>query len=323
MNTYRFIVKNEDDMRVDVFLARKRSGLSRSYIQKLIRQGKVTVNGAQVRPSQRVKQNDKIVMQVPEPVELKVEPENIFLDIFYEDEDVLVVNKPRGMVVHPAEGNYSGTLVNALLFHCRDLSGINGILRPGIVHRLDKDTSGLLMVAKNDKSHLCLAEQLKERRVKRFYLALVHGNVKKDAGIVEAPVGRDPKNRQKMAVTWCNSRPARTRYKVLERLSNYTLLKLKLDTGRTHQIRVHMKYIGHPIVGDPKYGLLCPHFNLNGQFLHAAVLGFFHPRTKAYLEFTAPLPDELSNLLKKLRSRFIVKSFSEEELAKETYHLHE
>jgi len=323
MNTYYLVVKNEDNMRIDVYLTQKRPELSRSFIQKLIREGMVTVNGALVRPSVRVKPGDKVVMQVPEPVELEVKPEKIPLEIYYEDKDLLVVNKPRGMVVHPAQGNYNGTLVNALLFHCRDLSGINGVLRPGIVHRLDKDTSGLLMVAKNDRAHLCLAEQLKERRVTRFYLALVHGKIKRDTGVVDAHIGRDTNNRQRMTVTRHNSRPARTSYQVLKRLGNYTLIKLKLDTGRTHQIRVHMKYIGHPVVGDTKYGPSRPHFNLNGQFLHAAVLGFFHPRTGVYLEFIAPLPKELSSVLKKLDPSFVDGAVLVEGLTKEADDFHE
>lgn len=284
-------------LRLDVFLAGENPDLSRSHIQKLLEEKNVTVNGIAVRASYRVKTGDAVVLRIPPPVELRVEPEPIPLDIYYEDADVLVVNKPRGMVVHPAEGNYSGTLVNAVLYHCRDLSGINGVLRPGIVHRLDKDTSGLLMVAKNDIAHLELARQLKDRKVVRQYLSLVHGRVKADRGVVDAPVGRDPADRQKMAVVFKNSKPAVTHYQIKARYYNYTYLELRLETGRTHQIRVHMKYLGHPVVGDPKYGPARPHFDLNGQFLHAAVLGFAHPRTGEKFQFEAPLPDVLKEIL--------------------------
>ena len=214
---------------------------------------------------------------------------------------MIVVNKPRGMVVHPAEGNTAGTLVNALMYHCTDLSGINGVLRPGIVHRLDKDTSGLIMVAKNDNAHNSLAEQLKERTVTRRYIALVHKNLKVDSGSINAPIGRDPKDRQRMAVTQKNSKHAVTHYRVLERFGDYTLIECRLETGRTHQIRVHMTYIGHPLVGDPKYGPNNPHFNLDGQFLHAKILGFLHPTIGEYMEFSAPLPNVFEDVLSKLK----------------------
>lgn len=286
--------------RLDVFLAGEIEELTRSYIQKLITEGMAAVNGEAARASYRVRAGDLVILQVPEPEGLEVKAEPIPLDIYYEDADVIVVNKPRGMVVHPAEGNYSGTLVNALLYHCRDLSGINGVMRPGIVHRLDKDTSGLIMVAKNDAAHLSLAQQLKDRLVTRRYLALVHGRVKEQAGVVDAPVGRDPRDRKKMAVVEKNAKHAVTNYHVLRRFNDYTYLELKLETGRTHQIRVHMAYIGHPVVGDPKYGPARPHFGLDGQFLHAAVLGFKHPRTGEYLEFEAPLPEVLQKILEKL-----------------------
>lgn len=288
-------------LRLDVFLAGENPDLSRSHIQKLLDEKNVTVNGTSVRASYRIKPGDAVVLRVPPPVELRVEPESIPLDIYYEDADVLVVNKPRGMVVHPAEGNYSGTLVNAVLYHCRDLSGINGVLRPGIVHRLDKDTSGLLMVAKNDVAHLELARQLKDREVTRRYLALVHGNVRAGRGVVDAPIGRDPGDRQRMAVVFKNSKPAVTHYQVNARFENYTYLELRLETGRTHQIRVHMKYLGHPVVGDPKYGPGRPHFGLDGQFLHAAVLGFRHPGTGEVLQFEAPLPHVLQEILNSLK----------------------
>jgi 23S rRNA pseudouridine1911/1915/1917 synthase len=289
--------------RLDVFLAKENPELSRSHIQKLITGQQVTVNGDPVRSSYRVKPGDEVVLRVPPPRELEVVPENIPLDIYYEDADVVVVNKPRGMVVHPAEGNYSGTLVNALLFHCRDLSGVNGIMRPGIVHRLDKDTSGLIMVAKNDLAHLELARQLKERRVTRRYIALAHGNFAEDRGTVDAPIGRHPRDRQRMAVVNQGGRHAVTHYRVLERFGPYTLLELRLETGRTHQIRVHMAYLGHPLVGDLKYGPSRPHFDLQGQFLHAATLGFQHPRKGEYMEFTAPLPGELQDILARLKEK--------------------
>jgi 23S rRNA pseudouridine1911/1915/1917 synthase len=289
--------------RLDVFLAKENPELSRSHIQKLITGEQVTVNGDPVRSSYRVKPGDEVVLRVPPPRELEVVPENIPLDIYYEDADVVVVNKPRGMVVHPAEGNYSGTLVNALLFHCRDLSGVNGIMRPGIVHRLDKDTSGLIMVAKNDLAHLELARQLKERRVTRRYIALAHGNFAEDRGTVDAPIGRHPRDRQRMAVVSQGGRHAVTHYRVLERFGPYTLLELRLETGRTHQIRVHMAYLGHPLVGDLKYGPSRPHFDLQGQFLHAATLGFHHPREGEYMEFTAPLPGELQDILARLKEK--------------------
>ncbi|AGL02608.1 RluA family pseudouridine synthase [Desulfoscipio gibsoniae] len=286
-------------VRLDVFVAFKEEQLSRSFVQKLIGDGAVTVNQEAVRANYRLKEGDTVAVVVPPPVELKVCPEPIPLDIFYEDKDIIVVNKPRGMVVHPAEGNYSGTLVNALLHHCQDLSGINGVLRPGIVHRIDKDTSGLLMVAKNDLAHEHLAGQLKEHTVRRGYLALVHGVLTSDLGVVDAPIGRHPRERQKMAVTNRNGKAAVTHYRVLNRAGNYTLLQLRLETGRTHQIRVHMAYIGYPLVGDTKYGPNKSHL-LDGQFLHAYLLGFVHPRSGEYLEFTAPLPVELTAKLQRL-----------------------
>jgi len=292
---------SDDGRRLDVFLAGAAVELSRSFTRKLITDGMVMVNGEIVaRASCKVKAGDLVSLNIPPPDNLEVNPEPIPLDIYYEDGDVVVVNKPRGMVVHPAAGNYTGTLVNALLYHCRDLSGINGVMRPGIVHRLDKDTSGLIMAAKNDAAHTGLAGQLKDRLVKRRYLALAHGRIAEESGMVDAPIGRDPRNRQKMAVLDRNSKQAVTRYRVLDRFAAYTYLRLKLETGRTHQIRVHLAYIGHPVVGDPKYGPARPHFGLDGQFLHAAVLGFRHPRTGARLEFEAPLPDELKTILEKL-----------------------
>jgi 23S rRNA pseudouridine1911/1915/1917 synthase len=287
--------------RLDVFLAAETPELSRSHIQKLIAEGMAEVNGTPARSSYRLKPADSVVLRVPPPLEPVVEPEPIPLDIYFEDACVVVVNKPRGMVVHPAEGNRSGTMVNALLYHCRDLSGIGGFIRPGIVHRLDKDTSGLLMAAKNDFAHLELARQLSERKVERRYLALAHGIFKNDRGVVDAPIGRHPRDRQKMAVTPESGKPAVTHYNVLGRHGNFTYLELKLETGRTHQIRVHMSFLGHPLVGDVKYGPARNIFGLEGQFLHAAALGFTHPRSGERMSFEAPLPGELQVVLDGIR----------------------
>ncbi len=287
--------------RLDVFLAGEIPGLTRSYIQQLVDEGLVTVSQKPVKASYKVKPGEQIVVEVPEPAELVVAAEKIPLDIVYEDRDVIVVNKPQGMVVHPAAGNYSGTLVNALLGHCTDLSGINGVMRPGIVHRLDKDTSGVMMAAKNDAAHLSLAGQIKDRTVLRKYIALVHGVITEPAGVVDAPVGRDPRERKRMAVVTRHGKPAVTRYRVLQRLGGYTLVECKLETGRTHQIRVHMAYIGHPVAGDPVYGPRKSPFVLAGQALHAAVLGFQHPSSGEYLEFSAPLPEYMEKLLNDLQ----------------------
>lgn len=299
--THSFDVDGGDaGRRLDVFLAEEIDDLTRSHIQKLIAGGMASVNGETARPSYKVRAGDLVILEVPEPEGLEIKAEPIPLEVYYEDGDVIVVNKPRGMVVHPAAGNYTGTLVNALLHHCPDLSGINGVARPGIVHRLDKYTSGLIMVAKNDAAHLSLAGQLKERSVLRRYLALAHGRVKGQSGVVDAPIGRDPRDRQKMAVTFKNSKHAVTNYRVLRRFNDYTYLELKLETGRTHQIRVHLNYIGHPVAGDPKYGPTRPHFGLEGQFLHASVLGFRHPASGEFLEFEAPLPGVLESILQSL-----------------------
>lgn len=301
MISYTFEVANENaKCRLDVFLTNQCSDISRSYIQKLIEEGLVTVNHQPVKANHKLRTGEVVHIEIPPAEELEVKAENIPLDIYYEDSDLIVVNKPRGMVVHPAEGNVSGTLVNALLYHCRDLSGINGVMRPGIVHRLDKDTSGLIMVAKNDNAHHSLAQQLKDRTVTRRYQALVHRNIKEEQGTVNAPIGRDPRDRQKMAVTERNSKPAVTHYKVLERFDHYTLIECRLETGRTHQIRVHLSYIGHAVVGDPKYGPVKPHFNLDGQLLHARVLGFNHPVSGDYLEFSATLPKVFEDVLNEL-----------------------
>jgi len=284
--------------RLDIFLAENNPGLTRSYLQKLISEGMVKVNGVLSKPSYRLKLGDEVILNVPGPKALEVEPQPIPLDIYFEDGDVAVINKPRGMVVHPAQGNYTDTLVNALLYRCRDLSGINGVLRPGIVHRLDKDTSGLLMVAKNDTAHHELARQLKERQVTRRYLALVHGSFKEKSGTVDASIGRHPRDRQRMAVV-SSGRRSVTHYQVEREYDKFTLLAVCMETGRTHQIRAHMAYLGHPLVGDAKYAPRRNHYGLKGQFLHAAVLGFHHPRTKEYLEFKAPLPVELIDFLQR------------------------
>ncbi|WP_050802777.1 RluA family pseudouridine synthase [Paenibacillus sp. HGF5] len=276
--------------------------VSRSQVQLWIADGHVSVNDGPIKSNYKVSQGDRIVLKVPEPSAVEIIPEDIPLEIAFEDGDVIVVNKPRGMVVHPAPGHSSGTLVNALMFHCKDLSGINGELRPGIVHRIDKDTTGLIMAAKNDKAHASLAAQLKEHSVNRRYLALVHGNISHDQGTIDAPIGRDAQDRKLYTVTDRNSKHAVTHFTVVERFGDYSLLELKLETGRTHQIRVHMKYIGHPLVGDPVYGK-SKGIKLNGQALHAAVLGFVHPSTGEYMEFSAPMPSDMNELLTILRGR--------------------
>lgn len=276
--------------------------VSRSQIQLWIESGSIQVNDIQVKANYKTAEGDRVTLFVPEPEAVEITPENIPLDIYYEDGDVIVVNKKRGMVVHPAPGHASGTLVNALMFHCTDLSGINGELRPGIVHRIDKDTSGLIMAAKNDKAHASLAAQLKAHSVTRKYFALVHGNVSHDQGTVDAPIGRNPHDRKMYTVIERNSKHAVTHFHVVERFGDYTLLELKLETGRTHQIRVHMKFIGHPLVGDPLYGR-SKGIKMEGQALHAAVLGFEHPEDGRYLEFSAPIPADMEDVLQALRNR--------------------
>lgn len=294
----KYVVSGDEaGMRLDVFVSGTNFDLSRSYAQKLIGEGLIRVNGVEVKSNYRLRDGDEVAVTVPPPVKLEVLPEPIPLDVYYEDTDLIVVNKPRGMVVHPAEGNHAGTLVNALLYHCRDLSGINGVLRPGIVHRIDKETSGLLMVAKNDMIHEGLAGQLKEHTVTRGYVALAHGILTHNRGVIDAPIGRDPSDRQRMAVNYRNGKEAVTHYRVLDRKNNFTLLELRLETGRTHQIRVHMSYTGNPLAGDTRYGPARPHLGLTGQFLHAYLLGFIHPRTEEYLEFKAPLPEALKIIL--------------------------
>jgi len=293
--------KEDEGKRIDVFLAAELD-YTRSYIKKLIVDGLVFVNGKTVKPSYKVKENDEVVVNIPEAEKIDVLPENIPLDILYEDDDIIVINKPQGMVVHPAPGNYSGTLVNALLYHCKNLSGINGILRPGIVHRLDKDTSGVMVVAKNDKAHISLSNQIKERSVFKKYVAIVEGVIKDEEGKIEAPIGRHPVDRKKMAVIE-DGRYALTLYKVLERFKENTLVEAVIKTGRTHQIRVHMAYIGHPIVGDHVYGFKRQKFKLEGQALHSSVLGFMHPTKGVYMEFEAPLPEYFKKLIEILRNK--------------------
>ncbi len=287
--------------RIDKYISENSSSMSRSAVAAVIEKGGVQVNGKEVSKNYKLRENDKITVVVPEPEELDAKPENIPLDIVYEDDDLLVVNKPKGMVVHPAAGNYTGTLVNALLYHCKDsLSGINGVLRPGIVHRIDKDTSGLLIVAKNDRAHAGLAEQIKTHSFERAYECVAHGNIKEDEFTVNQPIGRNPKDRKKMAVTYKNSKNAVTHFKVLKRYGSFTHLRCTLETGRTHQIRVHLSYVGHPIAGDEVYGPKKPVKGLSGQCLHAKHIGFVHPITGEWLEFESPLPEYFTQFLNKL-----------------------
>ncbi|PID02726.1 RluA family pseudouridine synthase [Sporosarcina sp. P2] len=286
--------------RIDKALATLQPDWSRTQIQQWVKEEHVKVNGSAVKPNYKVKTADKLTVEQPEIEEYDVEAENLQLEIVYEDQDVLVVNKPVGMVVHPSAGHVSGTLVNGLMYQVTDLSGINGIMRPGIVHRIDKDTSGLLMVAKNDKAHVSLVNQLVAKSVNRVYTALVHGHIPHDNGTIDAPIGRDKRDRQRMAVV-DDGKNAVTHFKVLERFGAYTLVECRLETGRTHQIRVHMKYIGYPLVGDPKYGQRKT-IDFGGQVLHAGTVGFNHPTTDEYMEFTAPLPENFQQLLNELRS---------------------
>ena len=277
---------------------------SRSFFQKLIKDNKVFINRKSQKASYKVSYEDVIEIEIPETEEASIEPENIPLDIIYEDDDVILVNKPKGMVVHPSIGHYSGTLVNAILYHCKDsLSGINGVIRPGIVHRIDMDTTGSLIVCKNDKAHIDIAEQIKEHTVNRIYLGIVHGNLKDEEGTIEGNIGRHPQQRKKMAII-ANGKPAITHYKVLKRYSGYTYVQFKLETGRTHQIRVHMSSIGHPLLGDNLYCTQKSSFkNLQGQCLHAKTIGFVHPSSHEYVEFEAELPEYFKNLLKILENK--------------------
>jgi len=288
--------------RLDVFLSTYYEDKSRSYIQGIIEKSNVKVNGRVKKSNYKLKLEDLVEFIIPDPVEMNVKAEEIKLDILFEDKDIIVVNKPQGMVVHPAAGIQSGTLVNALLAHCKDLSGINGVMRPGIVHRIDKDTTGALVVAKNDLAHNKLAKQLKDHTTVREYLALVEGVIKEEEGTVDEPLGRHPNQRIKIAVIK-GGRNAITHYKVIERFKEYTLIKCILETGRTHQIRVHMAYIKHPLVGDPVYGFKKQKFNLKGQVLHAQKLGFIHPTTGEYMEVSAPIPDYFNILINNLKNR--------------------
>ncbi len=302
MNEF-FTVENEAGERIDKFLAEELEDRSRSFLQKLIKDAYVKVNEKPVKASYRLLLGDRVAITLPKLTEPDIAAEDIPLDILYEDRDVIVINKPKQMVVHPAPGHYSGTLVNALLYHCKDeLSGINGTMRPGIVHRIDMDTTGSLIVCKNDAAHQSLSEQLKEHSINRIYEAIVHGNIKEPSGTVNAPIGRHPTERKKMSIHSKNGREAVTHYEVIERFGDYTYIRCKLETGRTHQIRVHMASIGHPLLGDEVYGpKKCPFPKLQGQTLHAKTLGFIHPATHEYVEIEAPLPEYFSDLLKKLK----------------------
>lgn len=298
------VTEEEDGLRLDQYIAGRCMDLSRSYIQKLIKESRVTINkNIQTKTKTAVQESDIVNVSLPDPKELEIKPQDIPLDILYEDNDVLVVNKPKGMVVHPAPGHYEDTLVNAVLYHCRDnLSGINGVLRPGIVHRIDKDTTGALIVCKNDKAHQKIADQLRAHTITRSYRVIVYNNFSEDEGMINAPIGRHPTNRKKRMVTEKNSKEAITHYKVLDHLNHkFNYIECRLETGRTHQIRVHMSHIGHPLLGDEVYGPVNSKFkNLQGQTLHAATIGFIHPTTEEYMEFSAPLPDYFEKLLKTL-----------------------
>ena len=298
-----FTVENQEGDRIDRYLSEELEDRSRSYIQKLIKEQYVKVNEKPVKANYRLSLGDMVEIDLPEAKEPDIVPEDIPMDILYEDQDIIMINKPKQMVVHPAPGHYSGTLVNALMYHCGDeLSGINGTMRPGIVHRIDMDTTGSLVVCKNDMAHQSLSAQLKEHSIRRIYVAIVHGNIKEDSGTVNAPIGRHPTERKKMSTHCKNGREAITHYQVLERFGDYTYIQCELETGRTHQIRVHMASIGHPLLGDQVYGpKKCPFPTLQGQTLHARTLGIIHPRTGEYLEVNAPLPDYFEELLERLR----------------------
>lgn len=303
MNVLSFTVASDTvSVRIDRYLTEQCPELSRSYIQKLLKDQKVKADHKTVKANYKVQPGQEIVVEIPDAEPLDIQPEDIPLDILYEDPYLLVVNKPKGMVVHPAAGHTGGTLVNAVMAHCgENLSGINGVLRPGIVHRIDKDTTGALLVCKTDEVHRSLAEQLKEHSIKRRYRAIVRGNLKEDTGTIEGPIGRHPTDRKKMAINYKNGKDAVTHYKVLERFGQYTYVECRLETGRTHQIRVHMSSIGHPLLGDTVYGSGKDPFHLEGQTLHAMILGFIHPATGEYMEFSAPLPEYFLKLLEKLR----------------------
>lgn len=296
--TYQMGMEDPEDVRLDKWMSESLENLSRSFIQKCIKEGQVLVNGKPQKAGYRLKVDDEIEFWIPEASEPEIEAEDIPLDILYEDADLLIVNKPKNMVVHPAPGHYTGTLVNAVMFHCRgELSGINGVMRPGIVHRIDKDTTGSLIICKNDKAHNAVAMQLKEHSITRKYRAIVHGVLKQEEGTIDAPIGRDPSDRKRMAINTQNGKNAVTHYKVLQYFQNYTYIECQLETGRTHQIRVHMASIGHPLLGDMIYGCRKTPYHLEGQTLHAMVIGLIHPSTGEYLEVTAPLPDYFVKLL--------------------------
>ena len=301
MELKKLLYQNEEPIRIDKFLTEEFEDLSRNSIQILIKNNAVTVNGNVVKANYILKNNDEIEIMFDDAVDSEILPEDIPLDIYYEDEDVIVVNKPSGMVVHPAVGNFTGTLVNALMYHCKDLSGINGVIRAGIVHRIDKDTSGLLVACKNDMAHKSLSEQFFNKTVSRKYYAIVYGEIKHKLGKIDAPIGRSPNNRQMMGIVQ-DGKSAVTHFKVLERFNGYTFVELSLETGRTHQIRVHMQYIGHPLVGDPVYGPKNV-IGTHGQYLHAKTLGFVHPRTNQYISFESPLPDFYEEFLNELRKQ--------------------
>lgn len=294
----------EEILRIDRFLGSRLQQVSRSYLQKLVKDGAVLVNGKPVKSSYKVENGDRIRLEIPDAVEPEIEAEPMALDILYEDSDIILINKPKGMVVHPAAGHYSGTLVNGLMAHCKnELSGINGVMRPGIVHRIDMDTTGVLIVCKNDKAHNAIAEQLKVHSITRKYYAIVHGVLKADTGTVNAPIGRHPVDRKKMSINEKNGKEAVTHYRVLQRFRRFTFVECQLETGRTHQIRVHMASIGHPLLGDQVYGpAKVPFSGLQGQTLHAGVLGIIHPSTGEYMEFTAPIPAYFEAILKKLET---------------------
>ena len=299
MEYFSFQISEElEEERIDKCISMLIDSLSRSFIQKMIKEEKVSVNGKPVKGSYRVKTDDEVTFELPESVEPDIEPEDIPLDVLYEDKDVIVVNKPKGMVVHPAAGHYSGTLVNALMHHCgQDLSGINGVMRPGIVHRIDMDTTGSIIICKNDKAHNSIAEQLKEHSINRRYHAICYGVLKEDQGTIDQPIGRHPVERKKMAINAKNGKDAVTHYRVLKRFAGYTYIECVLETGRTHQIRVHMASIGHPLLGDEVYSNRKSPFKLQGQTLHAKILGFKHPSTGEYVEADAPLPEYFQHLL--------------------------
>ncbi len=301
------VLSEQEGERLDKYLSLIYPELSRSFFQKQIKENHILVNGLPQKANYRIRMEDLVELTIPDAAETAIEPEPIPLDILYEDDDVLIVNKPKGMVVHPSAGHSSGTLVNAVMYHCRSsLSGINGEIRPGIVHRIDRDTTGSLIVCKNDESHIRIAEQIKAHSVNRIYEGIVCGNLKEDEGTIDAPIGRHPVDRKKMAVTEKNSKNAVTHYRVLERFGKFTYAQFRLETGRTHQIRVHMAYIGHPLLGDPLYSNGKSAFkHLEGQTLHARTIGFLHPSTQEYVEFSAPLPEYFEEILSGLRSQTI------------------